>query len=204
MTGEARVTGSFRAEDAALRAANADLERLASEHAFHLQRARHRLAVLERRFFGRSSEKASPSPRSFLGGLAAPAAEDVPGDEAKGEATPDKRKKRARGREPLPADLPRERAREDHRGTRDGVVARVWVQLRPRAPGLRTSLRPLRPAEPERRGGRRASHRPRKGWRSDMNLRAHRMAIDIGSGYLQGLDPAVAGATLAANGRRSR
>jgi len=100
---------SLRAENAALRAANADLERIASEHAFDLQRVRHQLAVLERRLFGRSSEKISPHQLLFLDGLAAPAVEDVPDDEAKGETTPETRKKRAHGRKPLPADLPRER-----------------------------------------------------------------------------------------------
>lgn len=70
---------------------------------------KHRYEVLARRYFGRSSEKRQDAPgQQMLFDLPSEPERPAPVEEAGEESAPQK-KKRRRGRKPIPAELPRER-----------------------------------------------------------------------------------------------
>jgi len=91
--------GVIALRDAALRDEREEVKRLK----LMIDRLRHMI-------FGRRSEQVPRGQTTFLGeAVEASAPGDAPADEATHETTPEKRRKRAGGRKPLPVDLPRER-----------------------------------------------------------------------------------------------
>ena len=91
--------GTIAARDAALLGERQEIKRLQ----LMIDRLRHMI-------FGRRSEQVAKGQTTFLGeAVEASAPGDAPADEATHETGPEKRKRRAGGRKPLPLDLPRER-----------------------------------------------------------------------------------------------
>ena len=101
----AELTEALAARDARIATLEGDLR----ERAHDVARLELKVDILARKLFGRSSEKLAPGQLGLLDGTEGPPLGEVPDDEATHEAPPEKRRRGAHGRKPLPKDLPRQR-----------------------------------------------------------------------------------------------